>query len=144
MIIEFTIDPANLFYSVMDKTILDKTGLEAQGVQVGDRFALSKNEEDAFRIELDNAINHLCIKLPFLEWEPNDGIEMRVESKKEIKPHSLVLLIDKALQELMLFWWYEVRNPNYAAIAEQRAKATIAQIRKLVEGAMTERPYRYF
>ena len=145
MRIEFRIDPTAVFYAVMDKTILDKAGLEAQsGVLLGDKFALSKSEEDAFFVELDNAINNLCFYLPLLEWEPNDGIDMAIQSKKDVKPHSVALLVSKALQQLMLAWWYEARNPNYAALAEQRSKVTISEIRRLVEGSTTERPYRFF
>lgn len=145
MRIEFTIDANAVFNAVMDKTILDKAGLEAQsGAQLGDKFALSKSEADAFLIELDNAINHLCFYLPMLEWEPNEGIDMAIESKKNVAPSRVGLLISKALEWLMLVWWYELRHPNYAALAEQRSKTTIGEIRRLVEGSTTERPYRFF
>ena len=42
MRIEFTIDPTALFYAVMDKTLLDKSGIEAQNVQVGDTCSIER------------------------------------------------------------------------------------------------------
>ena len=144
MRIEFNIDPIAVFNAVMDKTILDKAGLESQGAQLGDMFALSKNEEDAFLMELDNAINTLCFYVPMLEWEPNEDYEMAIECKKNVRANNVAMLVGKALQQLMLAWWYEARNANYSVLAEQRSKTTISEIRRLVEGSTTERPYRFF
>ena len=145
MRIDFTIDATALFYAVMDKTLLDKAGLESvSGATLGDMFALSKNESDAFFAELDNAINALCIRVPQLEWEPNDGINFAVESKRNIAPHSIALLVERALCHKMLFWWYESRNANLALVAEDNAKQTILTIKRQLEPNLTTRPYRYF
>lgn len=145
MIVNFTIDPTALFYSVMDKTLLDKRGIEStQGALLGDTFALSKDESDAFFLELDNAISILCQRVPQLEWEPNDGIDMVISSTSETKPHIITMAVDRALQYMMLEWWYTARHRDFAIIASQEADNAILRLKRLLEPNMTERKYRYF
>lgn len=145
MIVEFTIDPTTLFNAVMDRTLLDKRGIEStQGVLLGDTFALSKDESDAFFLELDNAISILCQRVPQLEWEPNDGIDMVISSTSETKPHIITMAVDRALQYMMLEWWYTSRHRDFAIIASQEAANAILRLKRLLEPNMTERKYRYF
>lgn len=145
MRIEFTIDDTALFYAVMDKTILDKKGLESvSGTTLGDMFALSKDESDAFFAELDNVINALSLRVPQMEWTPNEGINFAVESSRNIAPHSIAMLVERALYYKMLFWWYEPRNANLAVVANDNANQTILAIKRLLESNTTTRPYRYF
>ena len=144
MRIEFTIDPTALFYAVMDKTLLDKSGIEAQNVQVGDTFALSKDEADAFYLELDNAISILSQRVPQLEWKPNDGINMAITSTRETQPHNIAMVVDRALQYMMLEWWYMARHQNLAAIASNNAHNAVLRLKRLLEPNTTQRTYRYF
>lgn len=144
MRIDFTIDATALFYAVMDKTLLDKAGLESQGMALGDRFALSKDESDAFFLELDNAIGMLCQRVPQLEWQPNDGIDMTITSTRETQPHIITMAVDKALQHMMLEWWYMTRHQNLAVMAANNAHNAILRLKRLLEPNMTERKYRYF
>lgn len=146
MRIDFTIDPLALFYAVMDRTLLDKRGIEStqNGALLGDTFALSKDESDAFYLELDNAISILCQRVPQLDWEPNDGINMSVESTSETKPHNIAMAVDKALQYMMLEWWYTARNGNLASLAVVNADRAILRLKRLLEPNITKRKYRYF
>lgn len=144
MRISFRIDATALFYAVMDKTLLDKAGLESQGMALGDRFALSKDESDAFFLELDNAISMLCQRVPQLEWQPNNGIDMAISSTRETQPHNITIAVDKALQYMMLEWWYMTRHQNLAVVAADNAHRAILRLKRLLEPNMTERKYRYF
>lgn len=144
MIVNFTIDPTALFYAVMDRTLLDKKGIESTGATLGDGFALSKDESDAFYLELDNAISTLCQRVPQLMWEPNEGINMAVSSTAESEPHNIAMAVDRALQYMMLAWWYIARHGNLAAVATENANNATLRIKRLLEPNMTERPYRYF
>lgn len=145
MIVNFTIDPTALFYSVMDKTLLDKRGIEStQGALLGDTFALSKDESDAFFLELDNAISALCQRVPQLEWEPNDGINMSATSTADAKAHNIAMAVDRALQYMMLEWWYIPRHRDLATIASNGATSAILRLKRLLEPNMTQRKYRYF
>lgn len=146
MRINFTIDPSALFYAVMDRTLLDKRGIEStqNGALLGDTFALSKDESDAFFLELDNCISILCQRVPQLEWEPNDGINMSVESASESGPHNIAMAVEKALQYMMLSWWYIARHANLASLAANNADSAILRLKRLLEPNMTKRTYRYF
>lgn len=145
MIIEFTINPTELFNAVMDQTLLDKKRIEStKGVEFGDKFALSKEESDAFMIELDDAINTLCYYIPQLQWIPNDGIEMSIESQHEVTAESVALLVSRALKYLMLYWWYEPSFHDLALLANEQAKKVVYQLRRKIEGHNVVRPYRFF
>ncbi len=146
MRIEFTIDPTAIFYAVMDKNLLDKRGVESgmNGATLGDSFALSKDESDAFYLELDNAISALCQRVPQLEWEPNDGINMAITSSRDTQPHNIAMAVDKALQYMMLEWWYMARHQNLAALAANSAHNAVLRLKRLLEPNTTQRPYRYF
>lgn len=145
MRIAFTINPTDIFYSVMDKTLLDKKGLEStNGATLGDMFALSKDEADAFSVELDNAINALCLRVPQLIWEPNDGINIEAESTRLIAPHTIAMFTERALYYTMLAWWYESRHAGLMAQAQENAKNAVLSLKRSLEPNMTTRPHRYF
>jgi hypothetical protein len=69
---------------------------------------------------------------------------MSIESTSETKPHNIAMAVDKALQYMMLEWWYTARHGNLASLAVVNAERAILRLKRLLEPNMTQRKHRYF
>lgn len=148
MTVRFQIDIDKLYNDVMDRTLLDFKTLQAKdGTKLVDDYALSKNEIDAFRIALDEAISHLSVQVQDLDWTNSADafLEISVEAKPEkTKANDVVIVVYEYLVNRLLCWWYRSRSAELYQLCDYNATQKLSSLRHLIYGQFTHTTYRFF